>query len=132
MPRFSQRRFGVVGEIGIALHADEAVGLAGSIVDRAQHIGGTADVGEGEVVEHGADLDRTGSEQRANFVVIFVRMAHRLFEDGGIGGHPLDAVLMHQLGEIAAAHQAAPEIVEPGRLAVFSKFFKGVHHQLRT
>ncbi len=41
-----------MGEIGGDLDADEAVGALGLVVDRAEHVAGVPDVGDGEILEH--------------------------------------------------------------------------------
>ena len=95
---------------------DFQAGIAGLAkagrVGRQQDVAGRLDVGNDErlVARPGIELRVAQAVQ----VVAVVRVAGNGFpEDGGIGGHAVDAVLGHQTLQRAFPEQRAGEIVEP-------------------
>ncbi len=129
-PRLGDGLLGVQGQIGRDLQADEAVGPVAGVVDRPQQIGGLLDVGDGEVLEHIDHLRVRCRQERAQPIVIVAAVADRLFEDRGIGGHALDAVVLDQALQPAALEDLAVDEVQPHRLSGLAQLLQRIgHHQ---
>ena len=107
----------VIGQIGRAFEADIAVARAGPVIDRAQHIGGGANVGDCQVFIDRVDAGRAAGGKRLDRCGIFIALANRLLKDRGIGRQPHQAVAFDHPRKIAAFDEAAFEIVDPHRLA---------------
>ena len=116
-----QRLVRVEGEVGRDLQADIAVGAVGSVVDRAQHVGGGLDVGHRaalvEVDDAGIALVHHGFQG----VVVLRRAADGLLEDRGVRGHAAQAVRVHQRLELALGHEAPGDEIEPHGLTLFGE-----------
>ena len=114
--RLLDRLRGVVGQARRLLDAHEAVAPFGAVEDGAQDGGGGADV-----VEHQRVVDLVHAlalaHQPAQILVVEIRAAEGLLEDGRVAGHPHDAQL-DQLLELAVSEDVAGNIVEPGALSV--------------
>ena len=114
--RFGHRGFGIVGQVGRAFQADIAVPALRLVVDRPQHVGGGADIGDRQMlVDRGDAVVGFGLElfQR---VGVFVALADRLLEDRGVRGDALQPVALDQRAQLALLDQAALQIIQPGRL----------------
>ena len=106
----------VVRQIGRHLQRHEPVDAVALVVHRPQHGQRALDVGHRqrpvEVVDRGA-----AGRQVRELLVVRGALLHRLLEDGGVRGDAPDPAL-DPAGQLAAGQPAAPEVVEPGALAL--------------
>ena len=113
--RLRDGRLRVVGEVGGALERHEPVAPAARIVDRAQQVGGAADVIEREFEEQLLRSADAGRDGLAQLVVVAVRAGDCFGEDRRIGRRAGHRVVGDQPGERAAVEQLSRERVEPDR-----------------
>src|SRR5262249_12469555 len=94
----------------------EAVVAAGRVVDRPEDVRGGADVGDRERLE---DRGRVlpGGSGGADVLVVQLGLGDRLLEDGRVGGHPAQAVLLDQTLQLGTLVQIAANEVVPDALA---------------
>ena len=114
-PRFCERARRVEGEQGRHLQADVTVAPVRLVVHAAEQIGGVLDIPDRQLLVQRRGVDRGGA-RRLEEVGIVRAAGDRLLEDGGVGGHPAEAVLLDQPLQLAAGDQAAPDVIEPDRL----------------
>ncbi len=109
---FGERPLGVVGQVGGDFEADVAVVAVGLVVDRLEGVERGLDVGDGERL-----VDRVDpvpfADHHLDVVVVFLALADRLLEDARVGGHPAEAVLLDQAGQLAGVEHLAADVVEP-------------------
>src|SRR5439155_18159110 len=125
--RLLDRPLRVVGERGIDLDRDVALEPAAAVPDRAHQVARIADVPRGERDEDLLRILFTG--QLANLRVVASALRERLLEDGRVGGHPADRVLLHHPRELAALEQVSGEEIDPDALAESRELMKaGLSH----
>ncbi len=106
---------GVIGQVGLNLDRDEAIGAIRLVVDRAQDVGGVADVGDLDLLEDpprvvpGLDL--------APDEVVVLAAGNGLAEDGRVAGEAADPSL-HPLGQRPAVDQLAVDEIDPRALVL--------------
>ena len=126
---FFDRALGVVGQARGNLQADEAVGHAGLVEDRAQHVAGGGDVVNGDGLEHLLGREALGAET-ADVLVVGVAALDGLLEDRGVGGHAADALFGDQAGEFSRVDKVPAEEVQPDALTVRMQFVqRGLRHR---
>ena len=114
-PRLCERARRVGGEKGRHLQADVTVAPVRLVVHAAKQVGGVLDIPDRQLLVQRRGVDRGGA-RRVEEVGVIRAAGDRLLEDGGVGGHPADAVLLDQPLQLAAGDQAAPDVIEPDRL----------------
>src|SRR5690606_6439006 len=118
LARFGHRAGGVVRQGRRDLDADHPVLAVASVVDRAQHVGGGADVLHRQMVEQlGGIPIRVAAYRFGDGVVVGVAAGDGLFEDGGVGGDPAHAVVGDQACQLAGAQHGPMDVVVPDALA---------------
>ena len=121
----------VVRQVGRDLQRDVARAAVRRAVQFREQVRGLGDVRQGEGfvrLEHAAALGR----ERGDGVVVVVGASDRLLEDRRVRRHPVDAVLVDEVAELAAAQQSAAELVEVDRLAERCETTQWVHAQQDT
>ncbi len=104
-------------QIGRDFEADIAVDLLRRIIDRAQQVGGVLDVLNRQVLVDALRVQVALVGQRLEPGVVIRAVAHRLLEDGRVGGHPLQPVAVDQGLQPPIGQEAALDEVQPWRLA---------------
>ncbi len=107
---------GVVGDVGRQLDGDKAVAAVAVDEHRTQHVERVGDVVDdhGPVrLSQGASLPCEGGE----LGVVVGRSGDGALEDGGVGGHPADA-LRHPPPQVALDKVRTSQVVQPRALAV--------------
>ena len=64
--------------------------------------------------------------QGPDVVVVDVAPRHRLLEDGGIGRHPAETVLLDQPRQLAGGDEVPGDVVVPGALPEVAEFHEGI------
>ena len=125
--RLGHRGFGIVGQIGRAFQADIAVPALGLVVNRTQHIGGGADIGNRQVLVDCGDAVVGRGLELLQCIRVFVALADCLLEDRGVRGDALQSVALDQSAQLAVLDQAALQIVQPGRLTARFELLQRIH-----
>ncbi len=120
-------RLGVVGQPRVDLDGDPAVLAAGRVEDRAQDVGGVADVRRRDHADGFLDGHLAGREV-GELLVVTVALRDGLLEDRRVGGDAHDVLLVDQFGEVAGRDPLARQVVQPDRDAFFREALECVCH----
>ena len=103
---------GVVGQVGLDLDRDPAVGL-GALVARREHVAAVADVLGGELEDHLGDVGAVG-DQLAHLVVVPLAVRRsRAAKIVGLVVTPTTCLSLIEVGEVAGLDPLPGEVVEP-------------------
>src|SRR5277367_1571964 len=116
---------GVVSELGGDFEADVAVAALRFGIDGLENVASGLHVADGDFFVDALGVHLLGFRRRED-VGIVLAGSDGLFEDGGIGGHAAQAVIVDDALKFAADEQVAADIVHPGGLAVGEQAFQGI------
>ena len=102
---------GVVGQVGLDLDRDPAVGRR-AVGDGREDVAGVADVLGGELEDHLGDVGAVG-DQLAHLLVVALAVGDGAGEDRRVRGHADDVLVLDEVGEVAGLDALAGEVVEP-------------------
>ena len=115
----------IVSHPGENLDADVTVFVFRLLVDGLEHVGGGLDVFDDQA-EHDLFVGLAVIDQFAQGIVVVAAAADRLLEDGGVGGHADDSVLLDHSLQFSGGHQTAPDVIQPDAGAGLVEFKQGV------
>ena len=116
---------GVVGQTRVDLDGDTAVDEVGGLGDLAEDVGGVAHIGGGELAHGGLDVDLA---EFLELGVVRADLAQGLLEDGRVGGHTDDVLVLDELLEGAGLDTGAGQVVQPDRDAVVGRALSCFSH----
>src|ERR1051325_1876977 len=90
---------------------------------RSEVVSGALDICHRQLAENRADAAAV-FRQLANVIVISAAVRKSFFEDGRIGGHALQAVLLDHALKFAARQKFAAQKIEPERLTELFQFLQ--------
>ncbi len=122
---------GVACQSRVDLDRDTSIHAAGEVVHRPQHVAGIPDVGGGEFENGLVQRDAIGA-QLGHLIGVGLTVGERAGEDRRIRGDADDAVVLHQVGEIAAFYAFAGQIVQPDGDAGLGQFGQSFSHSLSS
>ncbi len=131
MARVSQRRLGVVRQVGRDLEAHEAVSALGPVVDPPQDVARGLHVLDGDRL-----VDLTGAQpargELLDPLVVAVLAGEGLVEDGRVRRDPAEPLLLDPSRQLAVTELRAGEVVEPEALALLTKLQEWIRLHCRS
>ena len=118
-PRLDYCALGVVGQPGIDLQADIAVGATGPFIDRVQDVGSALDIFQGQRFVQ-RPLRPTRRHHLCQGLVIVGAAGDGLFKDGRVGGDARYPRIDQRL-QFSVVQQRPADVVIPDRLADFGQ-----------
>ena len=103
-------------QVGIDLQAHITVLAVSLIIHRPELVGSALHVALAESFVD-ASLGFSLESHGPNVLVVIVAVRNRLLEDGWIGGHPPQSILLDQSPQLATGDQIATGVVQPDGLA---------------
>ena len=106
--------------------ADVAISTIGFIINRPQHIGGHANIFDGQrLKQRFFGLFLVGFQQFAQRIIVTAAVRDSLLENSGVAGQAAQACLRLQDVQFSAIDEIAADRVQPDGLAALQQLFNG-------